>query len=100
MPATCPPFPRYGTSETACFERHAIPDAKAQDENNKTQSNRTAGAQAATESSVFPALSFTADAVCFQTGQTVAAKRPCCIDKGSEEFKVTVPMRRHSTRPV
>ena len=98
--ATCPPFSRYGTSETACFERRAIPDGKAQDENNKTQTNRTAGAQAATESSVFPALSLTADAVCFQTGQTVAAKHPCWVHKESEEFKETVPMRRLRTRPV
>ena len=66
----------------------------------KTPTHRTTGASAATVSSAFPALSLTADAVCLQTGQTVAAKHPCWVDKGSEEFKVTVPMRRHSTRPV
>ena len=67
-----------------------------------TRRKRTgpAWAQAATESSAFPALSLAADAVCLQTGQTVAAKHPSWVDKESEEFKVTVRMRRQSNRPV
>ena len=56
----------------------------------KTHTNRTTGARAATGSSAFPALSLTADTVGLQTGNTVAAKHPCWIDKGIEEFKVTV----------
>ena len=72
------------------LRRRAIQDGKAQHENNKTQTNRTAAARAATGSSAFPALSLTADAVCFHTGQTIAANHLCWVVEGSKEFKTIV----------
>ena len=66
----------------------------------KTHTNRTTGARAATGSSAFPALSLTADTVGLQTGETVAAKHPCWIDKGMRGVQSDSPMRRHSTRSV
>ena len=77
-----------------------ISEAKARDENDKTPTNRTTGASAATASSAFTALSLAADVVVIHTGQTVAAKHPCRVVKVSEEFKMTVEVRRHSTKPV
>ena len=65
-----------------------------------TATHRTTGASAATGSSAFPALSLAADVVGFHTGQTVAAKHPSWVVKGSEELKTTVQVRRHSTNPV
>ena len=56
----------------------------------KTPTHRTTGAFGATASSAFPALSLTADAVCLQTGQTVAANHPGWVVEGSKEFKTIV----------
>ena len=80
--------------------RRVITEGKARDENDKTPTNRTTGASAATASSAFPALSLAADVVVIHTGQAVAAKHPCWVVKGSEEFETTVQARRHSTKPV
>ena len=75
-------------------------EAKARDENDKTPTNRTTGASAATGSSAFPALSLAADVVVIHTGQTIAANHPCWVVEGRKEFKTTVQIQRHSTTPV
>ena len=65
-------------------------DSKARYKNDETATNPTAGARAATGSSAFFALSLAADAVCFHTGQTIAANHLCWVVEGSKEFKTIV----------